>query len=194
MQIDNAWIREGLKGAGKTKSGLAQAMSVPNSAVTSLVQNKRSVRVHELPRIIEYLGIRPPSSAIPVGVRSVPLLGYVGAGAQAHYYAEGDGLSGEEVDAPDGATESTVAVEVRGESLGALFDRWLVFYDDVRDPPSSAMLGRLCVVGLADGRILVKKLQRGQLPGHFNLISNTEPPMYDQLVQWAAVVKQMTPR
>ena len=125
--------------------------------------------------------------------RTVPLVGYVGAGALAHIFADAQGPF-DEVDAPEGSTDSTVAVEIRGESLGALFDQWLVYYDDVRDPPGRDLMGKLCVVGLADGRILIKKLTRGQLPGHFTLLSNVEPPIYDVLVDWAARVKNMTPR
>jgi transcriptional regulator with XRE-family HTH domain len=125
---------------------------------------------------------------------TVPLVGYVGAGAEAHAFGEGQGPF-DRVEAPEGATEHTVAVEIRGESLGTLFDQWLVFYDDVRDPPTRDLIGKLCVVGLADGRVLVKKLTRGQLDEkHFNLLSNTEPPIYDAVVAWAARVKQMTPR
>jgi hypothetical protein len=98
------------------------------------------------------------------------------------------------VEAPEGATSDTVAVEIRGESLGELFDRWLVYYDDVRRPLTTDMIGQLCVVGLVDGRILVKKVRRGQLDGRFNLLSNTEPPIYDAEVEWAAKVRQMSPR
>ena len=125
--------------------------------------------------------------------RQIPLVGHVGAGAEALLYSAGQGPF-DEVDAPDGSTDATVAVEVRGESLGALFDRWLVFYDDVRDPPGHREIGELCVVGLTDGRVLVKKLVRGQLPGMFTLLSNVEPPIYDVAVEWAARVTTMQPR
>lgn len=134
-----------------------------------------------------------PGEIVTDEAGTVPLVGYVGAGAEAHLFSEGQGPF-DDVEAPDGATEHTVAVEIRGESLGSLFDEWLVFYDDVHEPPRPELLRKLCVVGLADGRVLVKRLERGQLAGHFNLISNTEPPIYDAIVEWAARVKQMTPR
>lgn len=123
---------------------------------------------------------------------TVPVVGHVGAGAE--YYAFDPGGELDRVPAPEGANDNTVAAVVRGESLGALFDQWLVFYDEVHDPPTRELIGRLCVVGLADGRVLVKKLMKGQLEDRFNLISNVEAPIYDQIVTWAAVVKQMTPR
>ena len=52
----------------------------------------------------------------------------------------------------------------------------------------------MCVCGLADGRVLVKALKRSQIPGHWTLLSNTEPPIYDVLLEWAALVREMRPR
>jgi hypothetical protein len=124
--------------------------------------------------------------------RTVPLVGYVGAGAQAHLFETGQGPF-EQVEATDAANENTVAAEIRGESLGALFDRWLVFYDDVRSPVTPDLYGKLCVVGLPDGRVLVKQLKRAP-EGRFHLISNTEGPLLDQEVSWAAKVTEMRPR
>lgn len=119
------------------------------------------------------------------------LVGYVGAGAQAQYLPAGD-LG--EVPAPAGATDKTVAVEIRGDSLGPLFDHWLVFYDDVRNPVTADLHGQLCVVGLEDGRILIKKVRPSRTKGHFHLISQTEDPILDARVEWAAKVKHMVPR
>lgn len=126
-------------------------------------------------------------------LNEVPLVGYVGAGATAHFYANADEGLGT-APAPDGATASTVAVEIRGESLGALFEHWLVYYDEVRSPVTHDMIGRLCVVGLSDERVLVKKIQRSKTPGLYHLLSNTEAPIFDAEVVWAARVKSMMPR
>lgn len=123
---------------------------------------------------------------------TVPVKGYVSAGAAAHYLP----LSNNEldwVDAPKDATEKTIALEIRGDSLGALFDRWLVFYDEVRSPVTSDLIGKTCVVGLADGRILVKKLKRAR-DDLYDLFSNTEEPIKGVVVEWAAEVRHMGPR
>jgi hypothetical protein len=127
----------------------------------------------------------------PAQPRLVPLVGYVGAGAEAHFTPAGD-LG--EVEAPAGSTEHTVAVEIRGESLGSFFDHWLVFYDDVRRPLTADLIGRLCVVGLEDGRVLVKKPQRSRTRGLYHLLSQTEAPIMDVAVEWAARVTAMVPR
>lgn len=125
--------------------------------------------------------------------RTVRVVGYVGAGAQTHFFDDQGDL--DEVPAPDSASDRTVAVEVRGESLGALFDRWLVFYDDVHRPVTTDQIGRLCVVGLRDGRIMVKKVQKSRgRNGLFHLLSNTEGPILDVEIEWAARVINMVPR
>ncbi|WP_448031514.1 XRE family transcriptional regulator [Bradyrhizobium liaoningense] len=126
------------------------------------------------------------------GERHVPLVGYVGAGAQTYFFANDEPL--DEVPAPSGSTEKTVAVEIRGDSLGSFFDRWLVFYDDVRRPVDDSLINKLCVVGLRDGRILIKKVRRSKARGFFHLLSQTEPPITDVQVDWAAKVKHMVPR
>lgn len=124
----------------------------------------------------------------------VPVAGYVGAGSEAHFYGDTQGPL-DEVPAPDNATPQTVAVEVRGDSLGALFDGWLAFYDDVRSPFTDDLLGRLCVVGLEDGRVLVKVVTRSRTTsGLFDLQGQFGAPVQDVVVRWAAPVKSIMPR
>ncbi len=124
---------------------------------------------------------------------NVAVVGYVGAGSEAHFYevAQGDL---DEVEPPREANEDTVAVEIRGNSLGAIFNRWLVFYDDVRRPVTPDLIGELCVVGLQDGRVLIKLLQRSKTEGLFNLAAETENPIRDVAIEWAAKVKSMARR
>lgn len=124
---------------------------------------------------------------------AVPLVGYVGAGGETRFPI-GEQAELDRVAAPESSSEATVAVEIRGESLGAIFDRWLVYYDDVHRPVTADLIGRLCVVGLDDGRVLIKKIQRSRTRGLFHLLSNTEAPLLDVAVEWAALVKIMTPR
>lgn len=125
------------------------------------------------------------------GERLVPVVGHVGAGAV--YYPFEPGEPADDVPAPEGANDNTVAAEIRGDSLGSLFDRWLVFYDRVEAKPDSSMLNRLCVIGLEDDRVMVKQIRRGR-DGLYNLFSNFDPPVYDVAVRWCAVVKNMSPR
>ncbi len=138
-------------------------------------------------------GSKGKKTPAPADRRTVPLVGYVSAGAAAHFF--GDQGPFDDVPAPEGASDETVAVEIRGDSLGALFDRWLVFYDDVHRPVTADQIGKLCVVGLLDGRILIKKIQRSRArQGLFHLLSNTEAPLLDVEIEWAAKVINMVPQ
>lgn len=122
---------------------------------------------------------------------TIPVKGWVGAGSQAQYFpqeAELDRAPGIKDAAP-----ATIAMEIRGTSLGELFDRWFVYFDEIRSPVTPDLIGKPCVVGLADGRVLVKKLKRAK-NGLFDLISNTEDPIPNVAVEWAAKVKHMGPR
>lgn len=169
-----------------------------------LAGKKRSVRGDKLEQLAQALDTStdyllgrdsetPPPTPAPSG-RTVPLIGFVGAGSIAHYYASTDEGLGE-VDAPDDAAESTVAAEVRGVSLGPALDGWLVFFDDQRSPVTPDLHGQLCVVGLPDERVLVKVIRPAGAPGRFHLISNgSEEPIFDQEVLWAAKVTGMKPR
>lgn len=123
---------------------------------------------------------------------TVPVVGYVGAGWTVIVF-DGDQGEFERVQAPPDVTESTVAVRVRGESLGPFFDRWVVFYDEVRRPLTSDLYDEVCVVGLSSGSVVIKKVTKGQRDGCFNLLSQFEPPIYDAEVEWAAKVKWMGP-
>src|SRR5262245_21011143 len=109
--MDLRIIEEGLKKPGKSKMGLAEALGRQPSAVTALLRGDRQLKASEIPIVERYLEIG--------GARTVPLVGYVGAGAQAHFTAAGE-LG--RVPAPEGSTDATVAVEIRGESLGSFFD------------------------------------------------------------------------
>lgn len=125
--------------------------------------------------------------------KRIKVKGYVGASSEAHFYALAD-EDFEEVDAPTGATDKTVAVEIRGKSMGPLLDSWLVFYADVRSPVTPDLIGHLCVVGLEDDRILVKRIQSDG-NGGFDLLSNSgEPPITGAAVEWAAKVTDLRPR
>lgn len=121
------------------------------------------------------------------------VVGYVGAGSEAHYYALADDEF-EEVEAWPGSSDKAVAVEIRGKSFGPLMDGWIVHYEDVRSPITDDMLNKTCVVGLADDRILLKKV-RQENDGSFTLLSNSnEEPIRDAIIEWAAMVIGFKPR
>lgn len=207
-QIDlKRWFFEKTSPHG-TKAKLAEATGYTPTQISRMrnfetddPKKRQEIPLDMIAKAAKFFGELPPgfqgmrewlddSEPAPL---TVPLVGYVGAGATAHFYASADSPD-EWVDAPDGATADTVAVEIRGDSLGSLFDQWLVYYDEVRSPVTPDLIGRLCVVGLLNDQVLVKRIRRSKTPGLYHLESNTEGPIFDVEIAWAARVKSMVPR
>lgn len=124
----------------------------------------------------------------------VPIVGYIGAGARIlpiDDFPKGGGL--DEVPCPSGLNPArTVAAIVRGNSMEpAIPDGWRVFYS--RDPEQDVVgvVGKLCVVKLAEGATLLKQVRRGTTPGRFNLISSNAALLEDQALDWASPVRHM---
>ena len=185
-------LKRARKGRGWTLQRLADEAGTSQAYLSQLETGRRIMPPGPmLERLAHALQI--PAAELLREDASVPVVGYVGAGAEAHYYATGDGNLGQ-IDAPPGARPSTVAVEIRGDSLGPLFDGWVAFYDETRTPVTPDLIGQLCVVGLPDGRILIKRLKATADPARFHLLANTEAPLFDQEVSWAARVLTMRPK
>jgi transcriptional regulator with XRE-family HTH domain len=122
----------------------------------------------------------------------VPIVGYVSKGAIAHMYEQSPGQL-ERTEAPDYARPSTEALHLTGAGMGDFFEGWIAFYHKERLPVTRKLAGHLCVVGLEDGRIVVKKLQPGTR-GRFHLHSLTDPPELDRKVVWACKIEGLRPR
>lgn len=129
-----------------------------------------------------------------VNMAAVPIVGYVGAGGGISFDG-GQGPFGEADMPPKDGKPSLVAVIVRGDSMsGTLEDGWTVYYDNRRDPPDETLHAKLCIVGLSDGRVLIKKLYPGRKRGHYDLHSVNAPPLLDQPVTWAAKITWIAPK
>jgi len=203
-------LRTARTAAGKTQKEVAKLFGIDRVNVTQWEGDTTRPDPDKLPRLAKFLGVSldwllknegvgPGLSGAPVlnpkghiAGLYVPLVGYVGANSKAHFYAVAQQYLGK-VPAIDGATDKTVAVEIWGDSLGEVFNNWLAYYDDVRRPVTPDLHRALCVVGLPDERILIKKLHPTQTPGLYDLLS-ADDPIEGVRVDWAAKVKALTPR
>lgn len=125
----------------------------------------------------------------------VPVVGYVGAGAEVlseDAHAKGGGF--EMVDAPTGAGSDVVALLIRGESMHPIGDGWLIFYRRDQDGVPSDCVNRLCVVKVHDGPTLLKELRAGKSQRHWTLVSWNAPPRENVRLDWAARVLDIRPR
>ncbi|TGR71381.1 XRE family transcriptional regulator [bacterium M00.F.Ca.ET.194.01.1.1] len=124
---------------------------------------------------------------------SVPIVGKVGADSSGEIlFGDSPGVLGETL-IPQGAQPDSVAVEVAGHSMGWWSDGSLIYYSDRKTAPTEDMLGDIVVVGLKDGRALVKRLLRGSRRGLFDLESINGPTIRDVEVEWAADIEAIVP-
>ena len=125
--------------------------------------------------------------------RLVPVVGYVGAGAEMHPFDDfpmGQGL--EHVEPPPGESDC-LALRIRGDSMHPFQEGWLVFYRrDFEGVPENA-IGQLCVVQVKDGPILVKVLRRGARKKAWRLESWNAAPREDVKLDWASRVIDIRP-
>lgn len=124
---------------------------------------------------------------------TVPVVGYVGAGAQVFAiddHEKGDGI--EEVPAPPGMLNG-IALIIRGDSMEPKYDDGEIIYIEKTLHSIDTLIGAVCYVQLADGRSYLKKLQLGSRPGTFNLISFNGPAILDVVVERAYPIAFVRP-
>ncbi|MBX5001855.1 helix-turn-helix domain-containing protein [Rhizobium lentis] len=161
------WVRKGLEAPGKNQIGLAKHLGIAHPQITQLLKGKRKLKVHEIPRIAEYLGIDAPTvEARPVAGSTVPVrkAGIVEAGT----FREVDEFDQSEPEEiyiePDKRYPNArrMFFEVMGDSM-----------NDLRPTPIYPGAKCICVayedigheVELRDGMVVV--VQRERDGGHF---------------------------
>lgn len=194
-------LQKARKDAGyPSAAAAARAMSGANRFTYSQHENgtrdiprDAAIRYAKLFRVsVDYLltGKHPSPRKAP----EVPVVGYVGAGAEVFAfddYPQGGGL---EMVEPPPATEGTVAVVIRGDSQYPLQEGWLIFYRKDQEGVPQDCIGKLCVVKVSDGATLLKTVRRGTSKHHFRLESWNAPPREDVVLEWASRVLDIRPR
>jgi len=125
--------------------------------------------------------------------RYVPVVGYVGAGAEMHPFddhPQGQGL--EQVEPPPGETDC-LALRIRGDSMHPFQEGWLVFYRRDFDGVPENCVGQLCIVQVKEGPVLVKVLRKGAKKKSWRLESWNAPPREDVKLDWASKVIDIRP-
>lgn len=191
-ESENGVLQEARKSAGMTRNKLASLANTSAQQIEKLEKGMREMTRAWAERLAPHLGVSA-QYLVFADSRKVHVVGFAAAGSDTLIFADAQGPF-DEVDAPAWATERTVAVQIRGTSLGRPFNNWLAFYNDRHDPPDESLIGELCICGLADGRVMIKTLQKGSSKGRYHLESLTEPTIPDQHVEWAAIVEEMRRR
>jgi hypothetical protein len=95
---------------------------------------------------------------------------------------------------PQGVSPGSVALYVRGGSMPGIADEGsLIFYEEVRSPPTPDMLGQVVVVETEDNQVLVKRLLRGERRGLYDLESIGSELLQNKRLRWAAHIQAIVP-
>lgn len=190
-------IRQLREARGWTLEKLAENVGLSVSYVQRLEHGERNLSVKHIDRFAAAFGVAREEIISSRRRSEVPVVGLAGAGPDSSVlYGNGQGTS-DLAPAPPLWSPSTVALEVRGNSMrGIAYDGWYVYYDDVRSELTEDMIGQPCVLGLPDGRVVVKIPYFGRVPGTFDLESANQAvdTMRGEVVAWACLVTAIVPR
>jgi transcriptional regulator with XRE-family HTH domain len=170
---------------------LAELAGTSPQQIERLEKGMREMTRTWADRLAPHLGVSPEFLVFS-RARQIPIIGYASAGSGEMHFDSEQHVIGK-IDAPDWANDNTVAVTVRGTSLGRLLDGWAALYDDRRDPPDDSLIGALCVVQIEGGGVFIKRLRKGSAANLFHLESATEATLFDQPIAWAAKVRELRP-
>lgn len=175
--------------AGLTQEAAAKAMGLSLGGYRKLEYGERRLKLEQINAAAKAFGV-PSPDVVDQKVTMLDIFGRVGASTDGEIIQDTDHGPFAQIEAPIGASGDEAVVEVSGHSMGIYApDGSLILYESRHTPPHEDMLGEVCVVGLPDGRTLVKRLRRGSRRGLFDLESIVGDTLRDQRVDWAAVVQ-----
>lgn len=188
-------LRIARQNKGLSQSELARRIGVKPQAIQAIEAGKVDKTKHAVAIAME-LDVDPAyiSGEIVNHIFRTPIVGIARLGTENIEYTKDQENLGD-TEPPEMATDKTVALEVRGSSMGGrIEDGDLVFFEDRREPVTPDLYGRVCVIGCSDGRVVIKRIKPGSKPGHFHLLSYSAEPEFDVAVDWAAKVTSIRPK
>lgn len=122
---------------------------------------------------------------------TVPVVGMVGAGAKIIPFPDQGALDDEPLLKDMAGVE---AARIRGGSMPPFQDGWLIFWRQQNEGVTQDCIGKLCVLDVKEGPMLVKIVQQGSKRGLWNLVSWKGPDLEDQVLNWASPVLYIQPK
>lgn len=195
------WLINSLKAMGHGAKGkLAAFLDVRPDVITRMMntdpaKETRQIRAHELERMREFFASdhgEGPETDSHGSV--VPLMGYLGAGAEVDPDFEQvppEGL--DQIHLPILVPDDMIAFKVRGDSMlpafkdGAII---VVYREQMR--PLEAFYGEEAAVRTSDGRRYIKTIMRGR-DGLVNLFSWNASPIEDIHLEWIGEIFAVLP-
>ncbi|MAU19194.1 MAG: XRE family transcriptional regulator [Martelella sp.] len=180
--------------ARMTHEQAGEAMGVSRSQYIKLERNERRLNLDYIERAASAFGVSPAdiiSDDPPPS--NVPLVGYVGAGAEVQPEFEQvppEGL--EQIHIPFALPAEMIAFQIRGDSMLPVYrdGMVLVVYREQRRP-GEWFFGKEAVVRTEDGRRFVKTIMRGNPT---TLYSTNAPPIENAVPVWLGEIFAILPR
>lgn len=180
--------------AGWTHEFAADALGVSRSQFIKLERNERRLTADYISRAARAFGVRPSDIIDEPVNEGVPLMGYIGAGAEIEPDFEQvppEGL--DQITFPIPLPEGLIAFEVRGDSMLPFYkDGHIVVVWEQQKRPLEAFFGEEAVVRTTAGRRFLKTVERGI--GGVNLRSFNAPVMEAQKLEWIGEIFAVMPR
>jgi len=170
------YIKKAFAKTGKSKSGLAEALDVANSAISELLAGRRAIKADEVPLITKYLELD-----------RIPIVGRVGLGGL--IVPAGDGALGM-IRLPFAPPDEVVAFDIPDNT--SMYPRYqagdaIVCWLKQRRPLVS-FVGEEVVVETRDGRRFLRHLMAGSRAGLTTLHSFNAPPVENARPTWVGEI------
>jgi repressor LexA len=187
-------LKELRTAAGMTHEQAAEAMGVSRSQFIKLERGERRLTVDYINQAAKGFGVRPSDVIDEEMPSGIPLMGFIGAGAEIEPEFEQvppEGLDQVtfEIPLPDGL----IAFQIRGDSMLPFYkDGHIVVVWEQQKRPIEAFYGEEAVVRTSSGRRFLKTIERG-IAG-INLRSFNAPVIENQKIEWIGEIFAVMPR
>jgi phage repressor protein C with HTH and peptisase S24 domain len=189
-------FRELMEGRGFTMKSLSLEAGLNESFVRDMLQRKRVPSIDKFARLTKLLGTTVAEfTNEPVAPAfTVPLMGFVGAGAEVEPDFEqvpADGL--DQIAVPFPLPAEMIALEVRGDSMLPQYrdGTIIIAYREQRRAVES-FYGEEACVRTSDGRRFIKTIMRGE-GNTVNLISWNASPIEGARLEWIGEIFSVFP-
>ncbi|MDO1582406.1 XRE family transcriptional regulator [Rhizobium oryzicola] len=180
--------------AGWTHEQAADAMGVSRGQFIKLERGERRLTSDYIELAARAFQVRPAEILEDADRETVPIMGYIGAGAEImpeYEQTPPEGL--DQIEVPFPLPDDMVAFEVRGDSMLPVFkDRSVVIVYREQKRPLSAFYGEEAAVRTADGRRFIKTITKGS--SGVNLISWNAAPIENVQLDWIGEIFAVLPR
>lgn len=202
-EIKRRWIEDRLKQLGKNKRELADAMSIPASRLTELLNGDRNLKPAEATRAAKFLTTYTSTVWDAFGYGAA-----VGDYGKVVITAYCDAASGEivvrngldvgvleEIDAPFPGYFGRV-VRIKGNSMAPRYRDGEIIAFTPGAGDVAKLIGEEAIVGTIDGRMVLKIIARGTTAQTYTLLSlnRDEEPIQNVAIEWVAGIDWHLPR